>query len=98
MPFLHPQREDALCRGDRNPLITHGVIQYFTENGKPSEILLDVRLYRRSDTFRDHVWICAKLRVPPKWLHLQKGSAGKGHLLYCEVRLLNDESIRWLYK
>jgi hypothetical protein len=25
-PFLHPQPEDALCRGDRNPLITHGKV------------------------------------------------------------------------
>jgi len=25
-PFLHPHTENAPCRGDRDPLITHGVL------------------------------------------------------------------------
>jgi hypothetical protein len=72
-------------------------MKYYTENRKPSEILLDVRLYRRSDTVRDQVCSFAKLRVPPKWLHPPYESAGKGNLLECEIRLLSYESIRWLY-
>jgi len=40
----------------------------------------------------------AKLRFPPKWLHLPMNTAHKENILHYKIRLLNDKSIRWLYK
>jgi len=40
----------------------------------------------------------AKLRFPPKWLHLSKKSASKENILHYKIKLLSDKSIQWLYK
>jgi hypothetical protein len=40
----------------------------------------------------------AKLRFPPKWLHLPKKSASKDNILHYKIKLLSDESVQWLYK
>jgi hypothetical protein len=74
------------------------VIDYFIANRKLSELFLDVRVYRSSDIGSDHFLTLAKLRFPPNWLHLPKNTARKENILHYKISLLNDESIRWLYK
>ena len=34
-PFLHPQPEDAPCRGDRDPITMTCLLMYFTNHGRP---------------------------------------------------------------
>jgi hypothetical protein len=74
------------------------IIDYFIANRKLSQLFLDVRVYIGSDIGSDHFLTLAKLRFPPKSLHLPKNTARKENKLHCKIRLLNDESIRWLYK
>jgi hypothetical protein len=65
---------------------------------KLSAITLDVRVYRGSDIGSDHSLTSAKLRFPPNWLRLHKNNAGKESILHYKIRLLSNESIRWLCK
>jgi hypothetical protein len=57
-----------------------------------------MRVYGGSDIGSDHFLTLTKLRFSPKWLHLPKNTAGKENILPYKMRLLNDESERWLYK
>jgi len=40
----------------------------------------------------------AKLRFPPKWLHLPKKSASRENILHYKIKLLNDETTQRLDK
>ena len=57
---------------------------------KLSAILLDVRVYRRSDIGSDHSLTSAKLRFPSKCLRLPKNTAGKNSILHYKSILLNN--------
>jgi hypothetical protein len=74
------------------------VINYFIGNKKLSEIVLEVRVYRRSDMGSDHFLTSDKLRFSPKWLHLPRNTALKENILHYDIRLLIYGCIRWLYK
>jgi hypothetical protein len=57
-----------------------------------------VSVHRGSDVGSDHFSTLAKFAFPPKWLHIPKNTAHKENILHYKVRLLSDESIRWLYQ
>jgi len=40
----------------------------------------------------------AKLRFPPKWLHVPKKPASEENILYYKTKLLSEKSIQWLHK
>ena len=65
---------------------------------KLSAKLLDLRVYRGSNVGSYHSLTSAKLRFPPKRLRLPKNNARKESILHYKIRLLNNESMRWLYK
>jgi len=50
---------------------------YLIAKSKLSELLLDVRVYAVSDIGSDHLLTLAKLRFPPKLLHLPQNTARK---------------------
>jgi len=39
-----------------------------------------------------------KFRFPPEWLHLPIKTTRKQNTFHYNIRLLNDESMWWLYK
>jgi len=45
----------------------------------------------------DHYLLCAKVNFPPQWLNKSNKKTPKQQEEFFKVRLLNDESIRWLY-
>jgi hypothetical protein len=53
------------------------LIGSFIANGELSEPFLDVRVYRGSDVGSDHFLTLAKLRFPPKYLHLPRTQHAK---------------------
>ena len=61
---------------------------YFITNRKLPEVFLDVTVYRGRDIGSNHFLTSYKLRF---LLHAKK-------ILHYKIRLLNDESIQWLYK
>jgi hypothetical protein len=65
-------------------------IDYFIANIKLSELLLDMRVQKGSNLGSDHFLTLAKLRFPPKWLHLTKHTAHKENILHYEIILLSD--------
>jgi len=74
------------------------IIDSFIIHRKLSELSLEVRDYLRSGTGSEQFLTLAKLRFPPKWLHLPKNAASKENILNYEIRLHNIENIRWLCK
>jgi hypothetical protein len=52
-----------------------------------------MRVQKGSDLGSDHFLTLAKLRFPPKWLHLSNNNAHKENILHYKVILLGDESI-----
>ena len=70
------------------------VIHSLIANRKLSELSLDVRNCLRSDIGSDHFLTLAKLRFPPKWLHLPKNAASKENIPHYKIRLHNIENIR----
>jgi len=64
---------------------------------KTSKIIQDIRVYRSNEIDSDHYLLCAKVNFPPRWLKKGNKKAPLKEEEFFKVRLLNDESIRWLY-
>jgi hypothetical protein len=73
------------------------VNDHLIANSKLTKLFLDVTLYRLSDTGSDQLLTLAKLRFPPKCLHLPQNTARKENIHY-KTKLLNDKSLRRLHK
>ena len=57
----------------------------------------DIRIYRSNQIGSDHYLLCAKVNFPPRWLNKSNKKTPLKQDEFFKVRLLNDESIRWLY-
>jgi len=73
------------------------IIDYFITNMKTSKVIQDIRVYRSNKIDSDNYLLCAKVNFPPRWLNKGNKKAPLKQEEFFKVRLLNDESIRWLY-
>jgi len=73
------------------------IIDYFITNMKTSNVIQHIRVYRSNKIDSDHYLLCAKLNFPPRWLNKSNKKAPLKQEEFFKVRLLNDESIKWLY-
>jgi hypothetical protein len=64
---------------------------------KNSKVIKDIRVYRSKEIYSDHYLLCAKVNFPPRWLNKNTKNVPLKQEKFFKVRLLNDESIRWLY-
>jgi hypothetical protein len=64
---------------------------------KTSMVIQDTREYRSNEIDSDHYLLCAKVNFPPRWLNRSNKKAPLKKEEFFKVRLLTDESIRWLY-
>ena len=64
---------------------------------KPSKVIQDIRVYRSNEIDSAHYLLCAKVNFPLWWLNKSNKKAPLKQEEFVEVRLLNDESMRWLY-
>ena len=64
---------------------------------KTSKVMQDIRIYRSNQIGSDHYLLCAKVNFPPRWLNKSNKKTPLKQDEFFKVRLLNDESIRWLY-
>jgi len=64
---------------------------------KTSKVIQDVRVYSSNETRSDHYLLCAKVNFPPRQLNKSNKKTPFKQDEFFKVRLLNDESIRWLY-
>ena len=72
------------------------IIDYFITNMKTSKVIQD-RVYRSNEMGSDHYLLCAKLNFPPRCLNKSNKKTPLKQVEFFKVRLLNDESLRWLY-
>jgi len=61
---------------------------------KTSKLIQDIRVYRIDS---DHYLLCAKVNFPSRWINKSNKEAPLKQEEFFKVRMLNDESIRWLY-
>jgi len=73
------------------------IFDYFITNMKTSKVIQNIRVYRSYEVSRDHYSLCAKVNFPPRWLNENNKKTPLKQDEFFKVRLLNDESIRWLY-
>jgi hypothetical protein len=73
------------------------IIDYFITNMKTSKVIQDIRVYRSNETDSDHYLLCAKVNFPPLWSNKSNKKVPLKQEEFFKVRLLNDESRRWLY-
>jgi len=73
------------------------IIDYFITNMKTSKVIKDIRVYRSNEIDSDHYLLCAKVNFPQRWLNKGNKKAPLMQEKFFKVRLLNDESIGWLY-
>jgi hypothetical protein len=72
------------------------IIDYFITNMKTSTVVQDIRVYRSIEIDSDHYLLCANVNFSPRWLNrINKKAPLKQEELF-KMRLLTDESIRWL--
>jgi hypothetical protein len=75
------------------------IINYTISNGKVAKIIQDIRVHRGMELDTDHYLLCAKVKVPPRWLNK---SGSKRILLkpeeFFKIRHIKDESVKWLYQ
>jgi len=64
---------------------------------KTSKVIQDVKAYRSNEIDSDRYLLCAKVNFPPRWLNESNKKTPLKQEEFLKVRLLNDESIRWLY-
>ena len=74
----------------------NSIIDYFITNMKTSKVIQDIRVYRSNEIDSDHYLLCAKVTFPPRWLNKGKKKAIVKQEELFKVRLLQDESVRWL--
>jgi hypothetical protein len=60
-------------------------------------LIQDIRVYRSNEIDSDRYLLCAKVNFPPRWLNKSNKKTPLKQEEFFKVRLLNDESIRWLY-
>jgi len=63
---------------------------------KTSNLIQDITVYRSNEIDSEHYLLCAKINFPPQWLNKGNKKPFKAVKIF-KVRLLNDDSIRWLY-
>jgi hypothetical protein len=63
---------------------------------KTSKVIQEVRVYRSNEIERDHYLLCAKVNFQTRWLNKGNKKAPLKQEGFFKVRLLNNESIRWL--
>ena len=73
------------------------VIDCSMTNMKTSKVIQDIRVYRSNEIDSDQYLLCAKVKFPPRWLNKGNKKAPLKQEEFFKVRLLNDDSIRWLY-
>ena len=73
------------------------IIDYFITNMKVSKVIQNIRVYISNDTDSDHYLLCANVNFPTPWLNRSNKKAPLKQKEFLKVRLLSDESIRWLY-
>jgi len=73
------------------------IIDYFITNRKTSKVIQDIKVYRNNEIGSDHYLLCAKVNFQPRWLNKSNKKTPLKQDEFFKVRLLNDESIRWLY-
>ena len=61
------------------------------------EVIQDVSVYKNIEVDSDNYLLCAKVNFPPPWLNKDKKNAPVKQEEPLKLRLLKDESIRWLY-
>jgi len=64
---------------------------------KTSKVIQDNRVYRSNEMGTDHYLLSAKVNFPPRWLNKINKKTSLKQDEFFKVRLLNDESTRWLY-
>ena len=64
---------------------------------KTLKVIQDIRFYRSNEIDSGHYLLCAKVNFSPQWLNMGKKKAPVKQEELSKVRLLKDESIRWLY-
>ena len=64
---------------------------------KTSKVIQDIRVYRINERGGDNYVLCAKVNFPPRCLNKNNKKIPLKQEEFFKVRLLNDESIRWLY-
>ena len=64
---------------------------------KTSKVIQDIRVCRSNEIDSDHYLLCAKLNFPPRWLNKSNKKTPLKLEEFFKVRLLNDESIKWLH-
>jgi len=64
---------------------------------KTSEVIQEIRVYRSNEIDNNHCLLWAKVNFPPRWLNKGNKKARLKQEEFFKVRLLNYESIRWLY-
>jgi len=73
------------------------IFDYFIANMKTSKVIQDIRVYRINERGDDNYVLCAKVNFPPRWLNKSNKNFPLKQEEFFKVRLLNDESTRWLY-
>jgi len=64
---------------------------------KTSKVIQDIRVYSSNKIDSNHYLLVAKVNFPPRWLNKGNKKAALKQEESFKVRLLNDESLRWLY-
>jgi hypothetical protein len=73
------------------------IFDYFIANMKTSKVIQDIRVYRSNVIGSDHHLLCAEVNFPPRCLNKSNKKTQLKQEEFFKVRLLSDESIRWLY-
>jgi len=64
---------------------------------RTSKVIQDIRVYRSNEIGSGHYLLCVKVNFPPRQLNKGNKKAPLKQKEFFKVRLLTDESIRWLY-
>jgi len=82
---------------------TKSIIDYAIANEKTAKLVKDIRVYRGAELNTDHFLLCTKLQFLPRWKkskNCNKFNRRNDHppQTKYKTRLLNDDSIKWLYR
>jgi hypothetical protein len=64
---------------------------------KNSKVIQDTRVYSSNEIDSDHYLLCVKVNFRPRWLTGTTKRSPIKQKEFIKVKLINDESIRWLY-
>jgi hypothetical protein len=64
---------------------------------KTSEVIQDNRVCRGIELDSDHYLLYAKINFSPHWVNKNKKKFSVRQEEFFKIRLLHDESIKWLY-